>query len=101
MISKESVGVEISNNHLTIVHVKATPFDTKICAQEFYELDATSGFVEKMETIHAMVRDFLRQHHIGWNQKISISDIRYWMKTGIKSSSPFWLQPLRKKIWRR
>ncbi|MDH3357886.1 MAG: pilus assembly protein PilM [Desulfobacteraceae bacterium] len=65
MISKESVGVEISNNHLTIVHVKATPFDTKICAQEFYELDATSGFVEKMETIHAMVRDFLRQHHIG------------------------------------
>jgi predicted hydrolase (HD superfamily) len=44
MISKESVGVEISNNHLTIAHVKATPFDTKVCAHALYDLDATSGF---------------------------------------------------------
>jgi general secretion pathway protein L len=65
MFSKESVGVEISNDHLTIAHVKATPFDTKVCAHAGYELDASSGFGEKMGTIHTMVKDFLRQHHIG------------------------------------
>jgi Tfp pilus assembly protein PilN len=65
MISKESVGVEISNNHLTIAHVKATPFDTKVCAHALYDLDATSGFGEKMDTINTSVKDFLRRHHIG------------------------------------
>jgi len=65
MISKESVGVEISNNHLTIAHAKATPFDTKVCAHAVYDLDATSGFAEKIDTINARVKDFLRRHHIG------------------------------------
>jgi hypothetical protein len=65
MISKESVGVEISNNHLTIAHAKATPFDTKICAHAVYDLDATSGFGEKIDTLNTSVKDFLSRHHIG------------------------------------
>lgn len=64
MISKESVGVEISNDHLAIAYVKATPFDTKIRAHAVYDLDATSRLEEKTETISARVKDFLRQHRI-------------------------------------
>ena len=65
MISKESVGVEISNNKLTIAYVKATPFNTKICAHAAHELDANSPFGEKMDTIRSMVTDFLRRYRIG------------------------------------
>jgi Tfp pilus assembly protein PilN len=65
MISKKSVGVEISNHHLTIAYVKATPFNTKICAYAVHDLNATSGFGEKMDTIGAMVKDFLRHHRLG------------------------------------
>ena len=65
MISKESVGVEISHHHLTIAYLKATPFNTKICAQAVYDLDATIRLAEKMDTINGMVKDFLRRHHIG------------------------------------
>jgi len=65
MISKKSVGVEISSNHLAIAYLKATPFNTKICAQAGYDLDATSRFGEKMDTISTMVKDFLDQHRIG------------------------------------
>jgi general secretion pathway protein L len=65
MISKESVGVEISKNNLTIAHAKATPFDTKVCAHAVYDLDATSGFGEKIDTLNTRVKDFLRRHHIG------------------------------------
>jgi general secretion pathway protein L len=65
MITNESIGVEISNDHLTLAHVKATPFDTKICAQAVYDLDAASGFGEKIDAIHTGVKDFLRRHHIG------------------------------------
>ena len=65
MISKESVGVEISYNHLTITYMKATPFTTKVCAQAVYDLDGTSRFDEKMDAIRALVEDFLRQHRIG------------------------------------
>ena len=54
MISKESVGVEISSNKLTIAYVKATPFNTKICAHAAYDLDANSRFGEKMETISSI-----------------------------------------------
>jgi general secretion pathway protein L len=65
MISKESVGVEIAHNHLTIAYLKATPLNTKICAQAVYDLDATNQLGEKMDAIRAMVKDFLRQHRIG------------------------------------
>jgi Tfp pilus assembly protein PilN len=65
MISKESVGVEISNDHLTIAHAKATPFDTKVCAHAVYDLDAAAGFGEKIDTLNTKVKDFLRRHHIG------------------------------------
>ena len=61
MISKESVGVEISHHHLTIAYLKATPFNTKICAQAVYDLDATNRLAEKMDTINGMVKDFLRK----------------------------------------
>lgn len=65
MISKKSVGVEISNNYLTITYVKATPFNTKNCAYAVHDLDASSGFDKKMDTISARVKDFLREHRIG------------------------------------
>ncbi len=65
MISKESVGVEISRDHLSIAHVKATPFSTKICAHAVYDLDAKTRLGEKMDTIVEMVKDFLRKHRIG------------------------------------
>jgi general secretion pathway protein L len=65
MISKESVGVEISNDHLAIAYVKATPFSTKICAHAVHDLDVTSRLDEKVDTISAMVKDFLRQHRTG------------------------------------
>lgn len=65
MISKESVGVEISTNKLTIAYVKATPFHTKICAYAHHDLDAESRFGEKMDTISRMVNDFLHRHRIG------------------------------------
>jgi general secretion pathway protein L len=65
MISKESVGLEISNSHLTIAYLKATPFKTEICAHAVYELDGKSRFGEKIDTISAMVKDFFRQHRIG------------------------------------
>jgi general secretion pathway protein L len=65
MISKQSVGVEISNNHLAIAYLKATPFNTKICAQAVYDLDATNRLDEKMDAVRAVVKDFLRRHRIG------------------------------------
>ena len=65
MISKESVGVEISSNHLTIAYMKATPFNTKIRAHAVHELDAASRFSEKMDAIGALVKDFLQRHRIG------------------------------------
>ena len=65
MISKENVGVEISNNRLTLAYVKATPFNTKICAHAAHDLDAESRFGEKMGTISRMVNDFLRRYRIG------------------------------------
>jgi Tfp pilus assembly protein PilN len=65
MISKESVGVEISNTHLTIAHAKATPFDTEICAQAVHDLGGAGRFAEKIDTIIATVKDFWRQHRIG------------------------------------
>ena len=65
MISKESVGVEISDNHLTMAYLKATPFNTKICAHAVYDLDAQSRLGQKMDTISARVKDFFRQHRIG------------------------------------
>lgn len=65
MISKESVGVEISNTHLTIAYAKATPFDTEICAQAVHDLGSTGPFAEKIDTIITTVKDFWRQHHIG------------------------------------
>ena len=64
MMSKASVGVEISNNHLTITQVRSTFFDTKVTAYAVYDLDATSTFTEKIDTINTRVKDFLRQHHI-------------------------------------
>jgi general secretion pathway protein L len=65
MISKQSVGVEISNNHLTIAHAKATLFDTKVCAHAVYDLDATSGFAEKIDILNTSLKDFLGRHRIG------------------------------------
>jgi Tfp pilus assembly protein PilN len=65
MISRESVGVEISNKQLTIAYAKATPFDTEICAHAIHDLGGTSGLAEKMDTIRATVEDFWRQHRIG------------------------------------
>jgi Tfp pilus assembly protein PilN len=65
MISRESVGVEISNTQLTIAYAKATRFDTEICAHAVHDLGGTSGFAEKMDTIRAAVEDFWRQHRIG------------------------------------
>ena len=52
MISKASVGVEISNRHLTIAHARSTFFDTKVSAHAVYDLDAASTFVEKIDTIN-------------------------------------------------
>ena len=51
MISKEGVGVDISNDHLKISYLKATPFNTKICAHAVYDLDAALGFDEKMRIV--------------------------------------------------
>ena len=65
MISKESVGVEISHTHMTLAYAKATPFKTEICAHAVHDLGATGRFDEKMDTISAMVKDFWRQHRIG------------------------------------
>ena len=65
MISKESVGVEISNDKLTIAYLKATPFNTKICAHASHDLDAKSRFSEKADTISTLVKNFLRRHRIG------------------------------------
>jgi general secretion pathway protein L len=65
MISKESVGVEISPTHMTLAYAKATPFKTEICAHAVHDLGATGRFDEKMDTISAMVKDFWRQHRIG------------------------------------
>ena len=65
MISRESIGVEISDDYLTIAHAKATPFDTRVCAHAVYDLDAASGFGEKINTVNTKVKDFLRRHHIG------------------------------------
>jgi Tfp pilus assembly PilM family ATPase len=64
MISKASVGVEISNSHLTIAHARSTLFDTKVTAHAVYDLDVTATFAEKLDTIHTRVKDFLHQHHI-------------------------------------
>ena len=65
MISKESVGVEISREHLTIAYAKATPFDTEICAHAVYDLGGAAGFAEKMDAVSAMVKEFWRQHRVG------------------------------------
>ena len=65
MISKESVGVEISNDRLAVAYVRATPFSTRVRAHAVYDLDATARLEEKTETISAKVKDFLRQHRIG------------------------------------
>lgn len=65
MISKEGVGVEISNDHLAIAYVTATPFNTTIRAHAVYDLDARSRLDEKTETISAKVKDFLHLHRIG------------------------------------
>ena len=65
MISKESVGVEISDTYLAIAYAKATPFDTEICAQAVHDLGGTGRFAEKIDTIMAAVKDFWRQHRIG------------------------------------
>ena len=65
MISKESVGVEISNDKLTIAYLKATPFNTKICAHETHDLNTDSRFSEKMDGIRSLVKNFLRRHRIG------------------------------------
>jgi general secretion pathway protein L len=65
MISKESIGVEISQHQLAIAYLKATPFSTRICAHAVYDLDAGGQPREKMEAVRAMVKDFLRQHRIG------------------------------------
>ena len=65
MISKESVGIEISNHHMTIAHARATAFDTRITAHAVYDLDASAAFGEKIDTINTRIKDFLRQHHIG------------------------------------
>jgi general secretion pathway protein L len=64
MISKASVGVEISNSHLSIAHARSTLFDTKVTAHAVYDLDATATFAEKIDTIHTRVKDFLQQHQI-------------------------------------
>ncbi len=65
MISKESVGVEISNDRMAIAYVKATLFSTKVHAHAVYDLNGTSRLDEKMDTVSAKVKDFLRQHRIG------------------------------------
>jgi Tfp pilus assembly protein PilN len=65
MISKESVGVEISDNYLKIAYAKATPFDTEICAQAVHDLGGTGRLAEKIDAIIAMVKNFWRQHRIG------------------------------------
>lgn len=65
MISKESVGVEVSKDKLTISYVKATPFNTKIYAYASHDLDAKSRFSEKMDTISTLVKHFLHRYHIG------------------------------------
>ena len=64
MISKESVGVEISNRHLTIVHAKATPFSTKICAQAVYNIEAASQLDSELEAMSTKVREFLSRYSI-------------------------------------
>jgi general secretion pathway protein L len=65
MISKESVGVEISGDRVTIAYLKATPFDTRICEHAVYDLEAAFRLDEKMNTVCARVKDFLRRHRIG------------------------------------
>jgi general secretion pathway protein L len=64
MISKEGIGVEISNDHLKIAYLKATPFSTQIPAHAVYDLDAASRFDEKMDTIAGLLNEFLRRHRI-------------------------------------
>jgi general secretion pathway protein L len=65
MISKESVGVEISQQHLAIAYLKAAPFSTRLCAHAVYDLDAAGQPREKMETAIAKLKEFIRQHRIG------------------------------------
>jgi len=64
MISKEGVGVEISNDHLEIAYLKATPFNTRICGHAVYDLDATLRFDEKMGDVGGLLNGFLRRHRI-------------------------------------
>jgi general secretion pathway protein L len=64
MLSKESVGVEISNKHLEMTYLKAGLFGTKIRAHEGYELDGVSTFAEKIDTVNRRVKDFLRGHRL-------------------------------------
>jgi hypothetical protein len=65
MISKESVGVHVSNKHLTLVYARATPFNTEISAYAVYDLGAPRELGDRMDTIGAMVQDFWRQQRIG------------------------------------
>ena len=64
MISKESVGVEISNNRLTIAYAKATPFSTKIYAHAGYNIGAAFRDDEYRETIRTRVKEFLSRFSI-------------------------------------
>lgn len=64
MISKESVGVEISKNHLAMTYAKATPFSINIRAHAVYDLEAGVCHDEKRETIRTQLKDFLSRHSL-------------------------------------